>query len=43
MIDSCLSGFHHHSEEPEVPLALLENEGVNKNPFGHTGHCVPGA
>lgn len=43
MIDSCLSGFHHHSEEPVVPLALLENEGDNKNPFGQTVRCVPGA
>jgi len=39
MIDSCLSGFHHHSEGPEVQLALLENEGDNKNPFGQTALC----
>lgn len=42
MIDRCLLGFHHHSEEPEVLLALLENEGDNKNPFGQTECCVPG-
>jgi hypothetical protein len=42
MFDVGLSGFHHHSDEPEVALALLENKGDNKNPFGQTGHCVPG-
>jgi hypothetical protein len=37
MIDIVLSGYHHHSDKPEVALALLENKGDNKNLLGKQG------